>query len=391
MINTSIFIAKNRLEVVLFKEHKLGYVIVMSTLGDDELGLILNWVHAPYDRNSFSLVCKQWQRVEGLTRLSIRVLEPDSLRGFLPRCPNLVTFGCSRPITDDNLKFLAKTCPKIEVLNLNLKRPREIYEEFAPGFNDVGDDGLCALANGCCKLSKVLLRRRKNIGNVGVVSLINLAQNLTNLDLAWCSLIMDQALEAIGAANSITVLNLEGCSLITDVGLASLATGALSRSLKKLVIAECDQITDYGVSLLRLMCYLEELNMAECGPKVTDIGCVEIAAIQTLKRLNLSWLINVSDPTLVALAENCRNLVMVDLTGCELITGAGIRAFADHGCVELEALVLLSCYNISAFDLEHLALGCPSLSYVVLDKGQKMWIPMMMQETIGRFYDLIWR
>ncbi|KAM3688704.1 hypothetical protein ACB094_10G174200 [Castanea mollissima] len=355
----------------------------MSTLCDDELGLILERVHDPYDRKSVSLVCKQWLRVEGLSRLSIRVFELDSLRWFLPRYPNIVTFECSTLINDDELKFLAKTCPKLEVLNLSLERP--FHDEFTTVFDNVCEDGLCALGNGCHKLSKVLLRRRICWT---VVSLVKLAKNLTILDLAKCCLVTDQDLEAIGALNSITILNLEGCS-ITDVGLVSLATGASSRSLKKLVLEVCYQITDYGVSSLRQMCCLEELNMADCGMKVTNIGCVELAAIQTLKRLNLSWLSNVSDPTLLALAENCQNLKQVDLTGCELITGAGIRAFANHGCVQ--ALVLSYCRNISAYDLEHLALACRSLKYVVLDRGWKAAMPMKMVENISRFCDIICR
>ncbi|XP_041019287.1 F-box/LRR-repeat protein 4-like [Juglans microcarpa x Juglans regia] len=361
----------------------------MSTLGDDEVGLILDWVDDPYARKSLSVVCKQWLRVEGLTRLSIRVLDLDSFRGFIPGFSNLVTFACSRRITDDDLRFLAQTCPKIEALNLNLKPPRENSDEFDQPCDDVGDDGLCALAIGCRKLSKVLLRRRKNIGDVGVVSLINLASTLTNLDLGWCNLITDQALAAIGETSSITILNLERCSLITDGGLTSLATMALSRSLKKLVLAECDQITDNGVSLLQQMYCLEELNMAECGPKITDIGGVAIATIQTLKRLNFSWLINVSDPTLFALAENCQKLVAVDFTGCELITGAGIRAFSNHTC--LETLVFPSCYNIGVHDLENVVLGCRSLRCVVLDKRLKTWLTPMMQEYISIFCDLYWR
>lgn len=361
----------------------------MSQLEDHQLGLILEWVNDPQDRKSVSLVCKQWMRVEGLTRLSIRVLKPDFLCGLLPRYPNIFTFECSCLINNDNLKLLSKTCPEIKVLNLNLDCPVEFSsEEYLLASDDVGDDGVCALANGCRKLSTVSLRTRKNMGNLGLVSLIKLAQNLTSLDLGCCNKITDQALEAIGAANSITVLNLEGCSLITDVGLAYLATGALSKSLKKLVLEGCYQITDDGVLLLRQMCCLEELNIAYCGRKVTDIGCMEIA-IQTLKILNLSWLYNISDPTLVALAENCQNLILVDLTGCKLVTGAGIRAFTNHGSVE--TLVLLFCYKISGNDLEHLALGCRSLKYVVLDKGKKLRIPMMMQRNISRFYDLIWR
>ncbi|XP_020409981.1 F-box/LRR-repeat protein 4 isoform X2 [Prunus persica] len=248
--------------------------------------------------------------------------------------------------------------------------------------------GLCALAKGCPKLSKVLLRRRKNIGNFGVVSLLNLSHNLTYLDLGFCSLVSDLALEAIGSANSISVLSLQGCSLITDRGLGFLAKGSSSKTMKRLNLAECDRITDFGVSLLEQMCCLVELNLAECGPKVTDIGGLSIAAIQSLKRLNLSWLVNVSDHTLVALAENCLNLEMVDLTGCDLVTGVGIRAFAGHKC--LEALVLRSCFNVSDSDVVHIVLRCQFLKSVVLDKGLRIWMLPQTQESISRFAELVW-
>ncbi|XP_016646861.1 PREDICTED: F-box/LRR-repeat protein 4-like [Prunus mume] len=362
----------------------------MSKLGDDELGLILNWITDLNDRRSFSEACKQWLRVEGLNRSSLRLLEPDALLQVLPRFPNLVTFETSKFITDADLSFLAQTCPKIEVINLSLKTPREISYQFDEVliFDNVGDEGLCALAKGCPKLSKVLLRRRKNIGNFGVVSLLNLAHNLTYLDLGFCSLVSDQALEAIGSANSITVLSLQGCSLITDRGLGFLANGSSSKTMKRLNLAECDRITDFGVSLLEQMFCLLELNLAECGPKVTDIGGLSIAAIQSLKRLNLSWLVNVSDHTLVALAENCLNLEMVDLTGCDLVTGAGIRAFAGHKC--LEALVLRSCFNVSDSDVVHTVLRCQFLKSVVLDRGLRIWMLPQTQESISRFAELVW-
>lgn len=46
----------------------------MSTLGDNELSLIFHWINDSNDRNSLSLVCKEWLRVEVETRLSIRVI-----------------------------------------------------------------------------------------------------------------------------------------------------------------------------------------------------------------------------------------------------------------------------------------------------------------------------
>ncbi|KAI9097560.1 hypothetical protein K1719_025331 [Acacia pycnantha] len=327
----------------------------MSHLGDDELALILKWVCDGNDRKSFSQVCKHWLRLEGLTHSSIRVFEPDSLPIILPRS--------KQGITD--------------------------YSDEPSCFEDIGDDGVCALAAGCSRLSEVLLWRRRNIGNDGVISICSSAKHLRHLSLGRCNLITDEALEAISAATRITVLNLEGCSLITDRGLAYLASGSSSKSLKKLILAECDRITDSGVCLLQKIHRLEELNLAECGPKVTDTGCSAVAEIQAIRKLNLSWMVNVSDTTVIALAVKSKNLVAVDFTGCELITGAGIRAFANHG--SLEGLVLASCYNICAGDVEHTVLRCRSLRYIVLHKGLRMWIPATTLDNISRFCELHWR
>ncbi|RVW17323.1 hypothetical protein CK203_069215 [Vitis vinifera] len=132
------------------------------------------------------------------------------------------------------------------------------------------------------------------------------------------------------------------------------------------------------------MCCLEELNLAECGPAVTDIGGVAVASIPTLKWLNLSWLINISDVTLTAIAEHSQKLTVLDLTGCELITGEGVRAFVDHE--SLEELVLVSCVNVFQSDVELLVLGSQSLKYIKLDKRLRMWIPIATQENISRFW-----
>ncbi|XVE53743.1 hypothetical protein DITRI_Ditri03aG0027300 [Diplodiscus trichospermus] len=362
----------------------------MSRLGDDELSLVLKWVHDQNDRKSFSPVCKQWLRVEGLSRLSIRVLEPDLIPNFTPRFPNLLLFETPMLISDSHLEFVAKTCPSLQVVNLNIRKTCEKFDEVGEnyGFEDVGNDGISALANGCGNLSKVLLRKRKNVGNVAVISLVKFLPNLTTLDFGRCNLVDDQAVEAIGCSNSIRVLNLEACLLVTDRGLAVLATGHISKTLKKLVLAECDRITDSGVSMLKHICCLEELNLAECGPKITDSGGVVVSSILGLKKLNLAWLINLSDVTVIAIAENCVNLVAIDLTGCESVTGVGVKAFGNHEY--LEYLVLASCYNICLDDL-NVVLRCRSLRDIVPDKGLRMWIPMAMQESISSFCLLHWR
>ncbi|XP_052211191.1 F-box/LRR-repeat protein 4-like [Diospyros lotus] len=354
--------------------------MLMECFGDDILALILKRIDDRKDRESFSLVCKQWFRVERLNRVSLRVLEPDLLRGFLPRLPNLVSFQSTKEITNSDMEFVARTCPKIQVLNLNFKERRCSLDEFDEKrcLKDVDDSGLCAFATGCGELVRVFLRRRRQIGDLGIASLVGLARNLEYLDLGRCIGVTDESLQAIGSANSLRVLNLEGCFLITDRGLASLASGCLSKTLKKLVIAECDRITDDGLLHLENLCCLEELNLGDCGPKVTDIGGMAIATIQTLRRLNFSWLINISDHTIIVLAQTCYNLEALDLTGCESTTGDGIRVFAGHR--RLEELVLTGCEDISGEVMEELVLGCPNLKYIVLDRRLRKWVP----ETIRR-------
>ncbi|KAH0650121.1 hypothetical protein KY284_030033 [Solanum tuberosum] len=48
------------------------------------------------------------------------------------------------------------------------------------------------------------------------------------------------------------------------------------------------EITDCGVLSLMQLCCSEELNLAKCGPNVTDLAGEAIASSESFKRLNLS-------------------------------------------------------------------------------------------------------
>ncbi|KAL1337765.1 hypothetical protein HN51_032464 [Arachis hypogaea] len=358
----------------------------MMKLGDDELTLILSHLQDPHDRTSFSEVCKRFLTIHALTRTSIRLIEPDSLHSLLPRFPNLTHFHCSAALSDNNLLFISKTCPNLKTLNLSF-RPSSLHRRT---FRHFSHRAISSLASRCRLLSAVSLRRRTGVADAGVAAICAASNHhLRHLDLGRCSLVGDGALEAIGRLNSLQVLNLEGCSLVTDLGLGFLACGPLTKTLKVLVLVECDRITDTGVSNLKIFSSLEELNLAECGPKVTDVGCVAVfEAVTGLKKVNLSWLVNVTDAAVVAMAEHGQKLVAVNLTGCELVSGVGIKAFEGHGC--LESLVIPGCHYTSASDLECAVLGCKSLKYVELDKGLMFWLPLETQEKISRFCDLGW-
>ncbi|XP_031487320.1 F-box protein At3g58530-like [Nymphaea colorata] len=362
----------------------------MEAIGDDELGMVLKRLNNKSDRISCSQVCKQWLRVEGLLRTQLRVLDPSLLRSFLPRFPNLVALELGKVLPDVDLEFVAETCPNVQILNLNLRQTCPVSDSTEEiGYDDLTGDGICSVAGRCKGLKKVYLRRRKGIGNVGVISLIKHCTDITHLDLSWCSRITDGALESLGAASSLQSLNLHGCSLITDWGLASLATGSSARTLQKLDLSECDRISDIGVVFLQQLCCLEELSLAECGPKITDAGGVSISAICGLKSIDFSWLINISDATFLSLANNCNHLVWLNITGCELATSAGLRCFATHK--SLEVLIAASCYSLSADGIEHTLLGCSKLRYAVLDKRLRGWISGDAIANVNPLCRIEWR
>ncbi|KAL6216741.1 hypothetical protein ACLB2K_009960 [Fragaria x ananassa] len=338
-------------------------MVEISELNDDLIGHILKRVSEPGGRKRFSQVCKQWLKVEGQTRTSLNLLRLSFLRRVLPRFPNLVSFRTGGSFLEEaDLEFIAKTCPNLETIDLNT-------EEF---------ESRSLSTNGLSKLSKVSVRGRCRVDTVRWLHKLA-HDNLTYLDLGYCWFVDETAAEAIGQlCTCLSYLNLR-YSNVSDNGLRLLAHGSCSKAIKTLVLAKCYHITDSGLAHLRNMQCLEELDLE--GNVLTDTGVIAaISGNQSLQKLNLSWLRNVSDRSMVFVAENCPNLKFLDLRGTR-VTGAGIRAFSGHMC--LESLVLRLCYAFSWRDVEHMVLGCPSLkSFALSEKIIKKPIPERLSKIV---------
>ncbi|XP_050365693.1 uncharacterized protein LOC126784257 [Argentina anserina] len=357
-------------------------MVEISQLPDDLLGEILKRNVNPYDRNRVSEVCKRWLTVEGLTRRSLYLRKLIFLRKVLPRFPNLVTFKIFNPISEEaDLEFIAQTCSKLQVINLH--RPKKYGYQLLPK-NGLSADG------GLMNLSNVSLRERRN-GRRIRRWLHQLAPDyLTYLDLRKCCyyndrrMVDDSEVEEIeGLCTRLTYLNL-GHSHISDKTLRLLANARFSKTLRTLVLAHCLYITDAGVTHLQNMQSLEELDLQSCGDHVTDIGVKKaISENRSIKKLNLRNLNNVSDQSMVFVAENCRNLESLNISGTG-VTSAGIRALSGHKC--LETLVWCMYGEICWSDVEHMVLGCQSLKSIVLRKQHLNQVPASVSR-IATFVD----
>nr|XP_043623113.1 F-box/LRR-repeat protein 2-like [Erigeron canadensis] len=322
----------------------------MDGFGDDLLLSIFNRIHNQGDRNSFSRVCKKFWKTSSCVRYQRRlhITFPEFLDYILTvaASPNLKTFECHKPLSNQHMSLLAQWCPNLSYLSISLNKCFDPHDQAA----NFDDDGLCAVTNACMHLSSVLLNRRLHVSDVGVASLFVRSNSLTRLDLSECVNVTDESLKAIGESSHLQSLSLAGCRWITDLGLEYLAKGKVRSCLWKLNLAECDRISDDGIVLLKEMCSLQDLNLSKCGINVTDRG-VQTAMSQIPGMfLNLSWLKKVMDVSIFAIGANCRNLVDISLVGCEGVTGKGLLAFVNH--TSLQTIDLFSCHHISTKDVE---------------------------------------
>ncbi|KAI3696481.1 hypothetical protein L1987_79498 [Smallanthus sonchifolius] len=346
----------------------------MEPLGDDELLYIFNKIPRFNlgDKRSFAQISKRFMKVACVSIYYLNSCFPDLLFDILPSSPNVRTFQCNKPLSNNHLQLLAQSCPKLKFLYL---RSAQDFDPPEPGeFKfDFDDDGLCAVANACSHLHNVYLNMRLHVGDAGIVSLATSCKNLITLNLKGCNRVTDESLKAIGESG-IRNLNLEGCYLITDLGLKYLASGNLKNSLQHLILTECDRISDHGVIHLKQMVHLIELNLSKCGVYVTDpVMLTLLSQLPNIEILDLSWLINVTDISLLAIGSKCFNLKEIYLSGCEAITAEGLLAFSGHEV--LKRLVLFSCYNFSWEDVETVALTCIRLEYLGLMKRIKTPMP----------------
>ena len=110
---------------------KLG---IFSSLHDDLVGLIINQVKDKQDRKSFSEVCKQWFKLEGLDRssLTLNVTNPGFSLHALTRFPNIVGMRVRDCQTRTDLEFIAQTCPKIESIRIECRDEKPEGGVFEP-------------------------------------------------------------------------------------------------------------------------------------------------------------------------------------------------------------------------------------------------------------------
>nr|GEZ93467.1 hypothetical protein [Tanacetum cinerariifolium] len=291
----------------------------MERLGEDEISSIFERISSRKDKNSFAIVCKKFFKVASFHLRKLHNKLPDLLYDVLIASPKM------------------------------------------------------AVADACIHLVYVNLCGRLRFTEIGIGSLVRSCKNLRTLVLIGCVNVTDKSLKIISEATCLNTLNLQCCCLISDLGLEYLANGDLKHCLKRLYLDKCDRITDIGIIHLKKLVTLSTLSFLRCGGKITDYGIVSLCELPNIESLNLDYLFNITDISLLEIGRKCLNIFSVSFNGCERITGVGLYAFYGH--LHLSQLGLFSCYKISWEDVKSFAFTLPSLKLISLSKSMKKPMP----------------
>lgn len=288
--------------------------------------------------------------------LSLR-RSPRELVAGIPNLESLNLSGCYS-LSDANLEqAFTKEVSSLTSLNLSLCK-------------DVTDNSLGRIATNCKNLESVDLAGCTKITNAGILLLSWGLKKLKHLNLRSCRQISDQGIAHLcgietphPGSDSLESLSLQDCQKLTDESLRSISQGL--PSLKSINLSFCVSITDTGLKSLAKMTSLEDINLRSCD-NVSDIGIGFLAEEhQRLSRLDVSFCGNVSDASLrhmaSGLAGSMRSLSMTT----NAITDDGLIKLAKT-MVKLQELHVGQCVKLSDLSLEAVASNMKELTLIDL-------------------------
>ena len=170
---------------------------------------------------------------------------------------------------------------------------------------------------------------------------------LKELHLASCDQLTNTGLLALAETQvELEVLDVSSCVRVTDQSVISFAKNL--PCLKILRLKLCRAVTDLGITELKTLPYLEEVDVSGCE-FVTGQGIESLfkEENQYLRRLHLGALSNIHESSVIKLVEMVKNLTVLNLTSSRSgVTNKAAQEIFVHA-TKLRELNLDFCDNVT--------------------------------------------
>eukprot|EP00854_Cymbomonas_tetramitiformis_P003776 gene3776-4723_t len=203
-------------------------------------------------------------------------------------------------MSDEALNLVTRECPNLETL--------AIMGCMSTHLGNVSNSGSTSGSRDNSKFPRRLLsldaRACKHLIDVSIQDFAQQCHQLQTLNIGWCRQLTDDAvLAVVEGCPKLQSLSVAACVKLTDKSI--MAVGRSCPELRELVIAKCLRLSDASLATVVRRCpLLQKLDVSRCR-LFTDSGLMMIPDSMT---------------RLQAVAKNCVNLEVVDVSGCIEVT-----------------------------------------------------------------------
>ncbi|XP_044500507.1 F-box/LRR-repeat protein 3 isoform X2 [Mangifera indica] len=392
---------------------------ILDVFTEDLLVRVRGEIGDELDAKTWRLVCKEFLRVDSLTRSTLRVNRIEFLFQLLEKYPNVRTLDLSLcPRVNDGIisSLLSRTRNSLSwtrsLKSLNLRRAtglrykglemlaiacvclESVDVSYCCGFGDreaaalshagglselkmdkclnVTDVGLAKIAIGCLNLERLSLKWCLEISDLGIDLLCKKCQNLKSLDLSYLKVTSD-SLRSIATLPYLEDLALVGCPLVDDFGLQYVGNGC--PSLQIIDVSRCESVSSSGIiSVIKGHSGLLQLKAGYCFLELSTTALYNMKGLKNIETIIIDGA-KLSDSSLHFISTNCKSLVEVGLSKCVGVTDMGIIQLVS-GCVNLKIINLTCCHSITDAVIYAIAGSCHSLvclkvesCHIITEKG----------------------
>ncbi|KAH9689528.1 ubiquitin-protein ligase [Citrus sinensis] len=398
----------------------------LDVLTEDLLVRVREKIGDELDSKTWRLVCKEFSRVDSVTRTTLRVLRVEFLFILLDKYPYIKTLDLSVcPRVNDGtvsfllsqlslswtrslkslilsrstglryrgLEMLARACPLLESVDVSYCcgfGDREAAAlSFASGLKEVKldkclnvtDVGLAKIAVRCVNLERLSLKWCMEISDLGIDLLCKKCLDLKSLDVSYLKLTNDSFC-SIATLAKLESLVMVGCPCVDDTGLRFLESGC--PLLKTIFVSRCKFVSSTGlISVIRGHSGLLQLDAGHCFSELSTTLLHHMRDLKNLEAITMDGA-RISDSCFQTISFNCKSLVEIGLSkclgvtntdscrglvclkieSCNMITEKGLYQLGSF-CLQLEEIDLTDCNGVNDKGLEYLS-RCSELLFLKL-------------------------